>query len=441
MHSTWNRQRPASSPPSSPNTVPPPRVVGVVLGVDHAAAFNDPDNGCSLWALAIDPTLELFGVGEALVRHVIRFFAARGRHFLDLSVVHSNEQAIHLYRKLGFQQVPAFCLKNRNSINERLFMGRPVEANLNIYARIITDEARRRGVAVDVIDEEAGYFSLEFGGRTIVCRESLSELTSAIAMDRCADKAITLRLLARAGLPVPDQILAASQGKNERFLRRHRKLVVKPLRGEQGQGISVGVTGADELEWAVEKAGKICDQVLLEQFIQGDDLRIIVIGGEVVAAAIRRPASIRGDGVHDIRTLIEKQSRRRAAATDGESRIPLDGETRRCVKQAGYKLDHVPKNGRVIRVRNTANLHTGGTIHDVTDHLHPCLMDAAVKCAEVLAIPVVGLDFLVTSTTRPEYVVIEANERPGLANHEPQPTVERFLDLLFPQTRSIPELG
>jgi len=92
--------------------------------------------------------------------------------------------------------------------------------------------------------------------------------------------------------------------------------------------------------------------------------------------------------------------------------------------------------GEVLAVRKTANLHTGGTIHDVTVALHPRLREAAERAAAVLDIPVVGFDFLVPDVNGPEYVIIEANERPGLANHEPQPTAERFVDLLFPQTRS-----
>jgi D-alanine-D-alanine ligase-like ATP-grasp enzyme len=89
----------------------------------------------------------------------------------------------------------------------------------------------------------------------------------------------------------------------------------------------------------------------------------------------------------------------------------------------------------VLEVRKTANLHTGGTIHDVTAQLHPALREVAQKASRLLDIPVVGLDLMVPAVDAPVYAVIEANERPGLANHEPQPTVERFVDLLFPQTR------
>ena len=86
-------------------------------------------------------------------------------------------------------------------------------------------------------------------------------------------------------------------------------------------------------------------------------------------------------------------------------------------------------------VRKTANLHTGGSIHDVTDIVHPKLVDAACRAARAIDIPVTGIDLMVKAPSKPDYVFIEANERPGLANHEPQPTAQRFMDLLFPQSR------
>ena len=91
-----------------------------------------------------------------------------------------------------------------------------------------------------------------------------------------------------------------------------------------------------------------------------------------------------------------------------------------------------------MNVRRTANLHTGGCLEDVTDILHPVLADAAVRAARALDIPVVGLDLMVVAADQPEYVFIEANERAGLANHEPQPTAERFIDLLFPHSQPAP---
>ena len=415
-------------------------VIGVAMGLDHVEAFADPQHGASLWALAVAPQAAHPGVGEALVRYLAEHYQARGREWMDVSVLHDNEQAIALYDKLGFHRLPAFAVKRRNAINEPLFTG-GAEAlqDLNPYARLLVDEAIRRGIHAEVIDAENGYFRLTLGGRSIVCRESLSELTSAVAMSRCQDKRVTLKLLAGEGLSVPHQVPVGDEADDEAgwqaLLAEVGAVVVKPVEGEQGKGISVDLRSAEDVRAAIDRARQFCDRVIVEQFCKGEDLRIVVIDHQVVAAAVRRPPAVVGDGRSTVRALIERQSRRRAAATGGESRIPLDAETGRCVAAQGVTLDAVLPAEQRLQVRNTANLHTGGTIHDVTAELHPALREAAEKAARTLDIPVTGLDFLVPAVDEPEYVIIEANERPGLANHEPQPTAERFIDLLFPRSR------
>jgi D-alanine-D-alanine ligase-like ATP-grasp enzyme len=176
---------------------------------------------------------------------------------------------------------------------------------------------------------------------------------------------------------------------------------------------------------------------MIEEFCKGEDMRIVVIDYKVVAAAVRRPAEVVGDGTSTVAQLIEQQSAKRGSATGGESRIPMDDETERCLTSVGLTYDTVLEKGRAVNVRKNANVHTGGTIHDVTDELHPALREIAETVARELEIPVVGLDFLVSSPTEDTYVIIEANERVGLANHEPQPTAQRFIDLLFPFTADL----
>ncbi len=409
-------------------------IISAVMGVDHVKVFDDPENGSSLWCLAVDPQARIPGIGQAMVLNLLQFYKNQGRLFLDLSVMHNNTEAIQLYEKLNFIRVPVFCLKRKNAINEKLYIGPEPEADLNPYSKIIIDEARLRGISIKVIDTVNNYFSLSYGGRTIVCRESLTDLTSAVAMSQCADKSVTHLLLDSIGIRVPHQHVVHNNETDFSFLQKYKNLAVKPADGEQGKGISLMISSPDELELAICKALKVSDKVILEEFITGKDLRIVVIDYQVVAAAIRKPAEVVGDGESTIQALIIKQSRRREAATQGESSIPLDKETERCVNAAGFHLSDVLPVSKKLTVRRTANLHTGGTIHDVTDKLHPALEDAAVLAAKTLNIPVVGIDFIVKSSTKPEYVFIEANERPGLANHEPQPTAQRFIDLLFPNT-------
>jgi GNAT-family acetyltransferase (TIGR03103 family) len=409
-------------------------VIGSVIGVDHLIAFGDEQGGSSFWCLVVDPQTALPGVGQSLVAELITRFSARGRAFLDLSVLHTNEHAIGLYQKLGFEQTTGFVVKHKNAINAPLFIDTADFSDLNPYARLIIDEARRRGISVEVLDAEAAIFKLRYCGHEILCRESLTDLTGGVAMTWCQDKVLTLRRLSSIGLRVPQQQVASDPVSNAEFLHEHGSIVVKPALGEQGRGISVDVRTEEHLADAIKRAADEGGHVVLEELCAGQDLRIVVIGYRVVAAAIRRPAQVVGDGASRIADLIQRQSARRAAATDGESKIPMDAETERCLAGQGLTYDSVPDDGVPVQVRKTANLHTGGTIHDVTAELHPVLREAAETAARALRIPVVGLDFLVPSPDAPEYVIIEANERPGLANHDPQPTAQRFIDFLFPVT-------
>ncbi|MBB3086176.1 N-acetylglutaminylglutamine synthetase [Geodermatophilus sabuli] len=414
------------------------RIVGTVTGVDHVLAFGDPENGTSLWCLAVHAQDAPPGTGEALARVLAERYVGRGRAYLDLSVLHDNSGAIALYRKLGFQRTPAVCVKRKNPINSPLFASRPPGLeDLNPYARIIAEEALRRGIRVEVTDAEWGEIRLSLAGRTVLTRESLSEFTSAVAMSRCDDKRVTRRIMERAGVRVPAGALVTEGRLDDglALLRERGEVVVKPARGEQGRGITVGVRSPEALERAVDLALHFCPEVLVEELVAGDDLRVVVIDHEVVAAAVRRPAEVVGDGRNPVTELVRATSRRRERATGGESTIPVDDTTTEVVAEAGYGMDDVPPAGERIRVRRTANLHTGGTIEDVTDRLHPAIAQAAVRASRAIGIPVTGLDFLVPDVVGEEHVFIEANERPGLANHEPQPTAERFVDLLFPETR------
>lgn len=304
----------------------------------------------------------------------------------------------------------------------------------NDYTRIIVDEALARGVAVTIHDAELGELTLSHDGTTHTVIQSLSELTSAIAFRRCDDKVMTRRVLSEAGLRVPVGRVAGDDDADEAFLAEHAPIVVKPCRGEGGAGISVGITHPDELRSAIDIARAGCDRVLLEAMAPGDDLRVLVIDGEVVAASMRRPPTVTGDGSSTVRELIQARNDRRRAEHGDAMVTPLDDITASCVKSVGHDLDDVLPEGTELQVRRTANLHTGGTIHDMTERLHPALAEAAIRGTAAIGLPVAGIDLMVTSPEEPDHVFIEVNEQPGLANHEPQPTAQRYLDLLFPET-------
>ncbi|MCA1787944.1 MAG: GNAT family N-acetyltransferase, partial [Desulfobacteraceae bacterium] len=253
------------------------RVIGTVAGVDHVAAFNDPEKGASLWSLAVDPQSDFPGVGISLVRHLCEHYFTRGRAFVDISVMHNNKKAIALYEKLGCHRIPVFCIKRKNPINQDLYTTHQQYPRLNPYAKLIVDEAKQRGIRIDIVDEAFGLFTLTLGSKTISCRESLSDLTTAVAMTKCDDKRLTRKLLAKHNIRVPEQLMYTDLPTAVQFMEKHRAVVVKPARGEQGEGISVDIFRKKDLETAIQKAGQVCPDVIIEELAPGQDLRIIVI--------------------------------------------------------------------------------------------------------------------------------------------------------------------
>ncbi|TFZ33183.1 N-acetylglutaminylglutamine synthetase, partial [Pseudomonas syringae] len=150
--------------------------------------------------------------------------------------------------------------------------------------------------AVEVDHAVAGLSTTSYVGRRIRCREPLSDLPSAVSMTLWQDKSLTHRALKAAGLRLPEQQRAGNAVDNLAFPEAHGQIVVKPLDGEQGQGVAVDLRTIDDVEAAIEHARQVDTRVVLESFHEGLDLRIVVIGCQVVDAAIRRPAEIRGDG-------------------------------------------------------------------------------------------------------------------------------------------------
>lgn len=196
------------------------------------------------------------------------------------------------------------------------------------------------------------------------------------------------------------------------------------------------MTTAPALHCATDLARQHWPDVLLEKRCEGEDLRVVVIDHEVVAAAVRRPPMVTGTGSHTLGQLIARYNEERTVAMGATATVPLDGVTRDTLRAAGFDdMEEVVPDGVVVTVRRTANVHTGGTIDDVTPGLHPGLGQLAVAAAEAVDLPVAGVDLIVEAVDAPGGVVIEVNEQPGLANHEPNPTAERFVDLLFPETR------
>ena len=270
--------------------------------------------------------------------------------------------------------------------------------------------------------------------------------TPHIAVELASDKEETNKILGSLGLPVPRQELVQSESGAVRAARRiGYPVVTKPYNGNHGRGISIRLTTEAEVIEGFNKAKEHSRSVIVETYLEGDDHRLLVVNGELVAATRRTPGHVVGDGTHTIAQLVDivNQDPRRGVGHEKVlTRLVLDAQAEMMMARAGVTADSVPAPDQVIYLRSTANLSTGGTATDVTDIIHPDNRDMAVRAIRAIGLDVGGVDFLSTNIAE-SYKSIgggicECNAAPGFRMHvapsegKPRDVAGPVIDMLFP---------
>lgn len=301
-----------------------------------------------------------------------------------------------------------------------------------IYTRTITDEAKKRGINIEVIDRETPIFVLKHAGKCIRCFNALTDKTGAVSFQLADDKHLANRFLGRYGFPVPKQIKYSGFEKAQEFLQKCKLAVVKPCRQWGGRGVSVAVRTLSELRRAILRARAFGEDLVIEEYVEGEDNRLVFVDGIFTAAIKRLPAAVTGDGKHTLRRLIQRQNARNRR-NDPSNLIPLDNETRRTLGAFGLAYNSIPSKEKVVQVRRTSNYHTGGTVQDITESVDAELLRQGRKIAELFNIPLIGIDFLVNWPAKRHWV-IETSPDLAISPPEGHRVVTRFFDGLFPET-------
>src|SRR5271155_1733368 len=276
---------------------------------------------------------------------------------------------------------------------------------------------------------------------------TVTSSTSHIAVELASDKEETNKILATLGLPVPKQELVQSERQAVRAAQRIGfPVVTKPYNGNHGRGISIRLTTDDEVAQGFTAAREHSRSVIVETFLEGDDHRLLVVNGELVAATRRTPGHVVGDGQHTIVQLIDivNQDPRRGVGHEKVlTRLELDAQALKMLGLAGLQPDAIPAPGLVVYLRSTANLSTGGTATDVTDIIHPDNREMAERAVRAIGLDVGGVDFLSKDITesyrRIGGGICEVNAAPGFRMHvapsegTPRDVATPVLDMLFPQ--------
>jgi cyanophycin synthetase len=287
---------------------------------------------------------------------------------------------------------------------------------------------------------------LGYGVNQVRFQATITQYTSNIAVDIACNKEETKRLLDMAAIPVAKGDICVDEEDLQKTIDRiGYPIVLKPLDGNHGKGASINVTTWDAAVAGLYHAKKYSRRVIVERFITGFDFRVLVINNQIVAAAQRVPAHVKGDGVHTIQELIDienKDPRRGYGHENVLTEISIDRDTLDLLDKKGYTVETIPSKDEIVYLKSTANLSTGGTSIDVTDLMHPENVFIAERIARVIGLDICGIDIMAPNLTQPLKesggVVLEVNAAPGFRMHLapseglPRNVAAPVIDMLYP---------
>jgi len=325
------------------------------------------------------------------------------------------------------------------------------EYRLGPSTAAIVAAAKRRNIPVLRVTPNRGLVQLGYGVHQKRIQASETSLTSAIAVDLCQEKSLTNHMLRRVGVPVPDgRIVGSSQDAWHAAQEIGVPVVLKPADGNQGKGVSINLSDEAEINEAFKIASTFGNEILVEQYIEGDDYRLLVINGKLEAASRRDSAQVVGDGKHTVADLIgilNQDPRRRPGHSGTLSRIEINESVTLTLSQQGLELSTVPASGQVVKLRRNSNLSTGGTATDVTDEVHPSNARLAELAAQILSLDVAGIDIVCRDIRRPlteqNGAIVEVNAAPGLRMHlyptngQPRDVGIPIVEMLYPNNSNL----
>ena len=313
----------------------------------------------------------------------------------------------------------------------------------------IVDEAIARDIPWIRLNKSS-LIQLGYGKNQVRFRATMTEKTSSIAVDIAGNKDETKRLLGDAAIPVAKGVTATTiEDVHEAIKRVGFPLVFKPLDGNHGKGATINVKSEEEAIAAFHYAKEYSRKIIVESFITGHDFRVLVIDHKMVAAALRVPAHIIGDGKSTIQELIDNENsdpRRGYGHENVLTEITVDRDTEDLLEKKGYSLETIASKGETVYLKSTANLSTGGTSIDVTDQVHPQNVFKCERISRIVGLDICGIDIMAQNLTEPLTenggVVLEVNAAPGFRMHLapseglPRNVAAPVIDMLYPPGKS-----
>jgi cyanophycin synthetase len=312
----------------------------------------------------------------------------------------------------------------------------------------IIQEAVKRNIPVIRLNDDC-LIQLGYGSAQRRIEATIASTTSSIAVDVACDKNATRQLLQKNYVPVPEGSTLIQEEQLQQIINDIGfPVVIKPVDGNHGKGITTNITTYEDAITAFRLAKEFSSTILCEKFIEGNDYRILVINYQFVAAALRSPASVTGDGIHSIRELVAIVNQDPKRGNNHEqilTKINIDEATRNLIGKQGVTPDSILPNGYRLVLKSTANLSTGGTAEDVTDEVHAANKALFERVARIIGLDICGIDVIASTLQQPIIQhgpaaggVLEVNAAPGFRMHlapacgKPRNVAKAVIDMLFP---------
>jgi cyanophycin synthetase len=358
------------------------------------------------------------------------------------------------------ENVGRFAAEASVRICEALIAGEAYDLEHDIQKMRELREAERLGPSTGSIVEEAAsrgipwirlnkysLCQLGYGANQKRIQATVTSETSSIGVEIACDKEDTKYLLEQAEVEVPrGDIISRESSLEDACNYIGYPLVIKPIDGNHGRGITVDIQNYEEALVAFHAAKEVSRRVIVEKYITGEDYRLLVINNVLVAAAKRTPAHVIGDGKSTVRQLVDKVNedpRRGYGHENVLTMITINDLTRTILKDAGYTEDSVIPEGERLLLKDTANLSTGGTAEDVTDIVHPANVSMAERISKIIDLDICGIDIMTSDISKPLSetggAVLEVNAGPGFRMHLaptsglPRNVAAPVVDKLFPK--------
>ncbi len=310
----------------------------------------------------------------------------------------------------------------------------------------IIEEAESRGIPWIRLNKYS-LCQLGYGENQKRIQATVTSETSSIGVELACDKEDTKHILEQAEIPVPrGDIITRERSLESACEYVGYPLVVKPIDGNHGRGITVNINSYEEALEAFHAAKEISRRVIIEKYVTGKDFRLLVINNKLVAAALRTPAHVIGDGKSTIRELVDevnKDPRRGYGHENVLTLIDINSMTQAILEAKGYTEDTVLEEDEMLILKDTANLSTGGTAEDVTDIVHPSNVSMAERISKIIDLDICGIDIMTHDISKPldetGGAILEVNAGPGFRMHLaptkglPRNVAAPVVDKLFPK--------